>query len=86
MLLEPRFVWQPPSWETNPLNFAHGEQLFHLGAFVMLASGAATLASTVVTTAKITPDTLALISVGTGVWAGLRLLTALYQRQTHNRN
>ena len=84
MLRGPRFEWQSPSWEKNPFNFAHGEQFFRLGAFVMLASGAATLARTLVTTGKLTPDALAPSSIGIGVWVGLRLLTVAYRRQTRN--
>jgi hypothetical protein len=84
ILRGPRFEWQPPSWDKNPFNFAHGEQFFHLGAFVMLASGGAMLARTLFTAGKITPDTLAPISMGIGVWLGLRLLTAAYRRQARN--
>jgi hypothetical protein len=79
-----RFDWQPPSWEKNPFNFAHGEQFFHLGAFVMLSTGAAMVARALATSSKITPDTLLPISLGVGVWVGLRLLTVAYQWQVRN--
>lgn len=80
----PRFEWQPPSWEKNPFDFAHAEQFFHLGAFVMLASGAATLAKTLVMTGEVTPGTLVPMAMGIGVWLGLRLLTAVYRTQIRN--
>ncbi|GLQ48350.1 hypothetical protein GCM10007862_34010 [Dyella lipolytica] len=84
ILRGPRFDWQRPSWEKNPFNFAHGEQFFHLGAFVMLSTGAATVLRALATTSKITPDTLVPISMGAGVWIGLRILTAAYRRQVRN--
>ena len=84
ILRGPRLAWQPPSWEKNPFNFSHGEQFFHLGAFVMLSTGTAMVVRALATTGKITPDTLVPISMGAGVWIGLRILTAAYQRQVRN--
>jgi hypothetical protein len=85
ILKGPRLDWQPPSWDKNPFNFAHGEQFFHLGAFVMLSTGVAMVARALAIGSKITPYTLLPISLGVGVWVGLRLLTVLYQRQLRNR-
>jgi hypothetical protein len=84
ILRGPRLDWQPPSWERNPFNFTHGEQFFHLGAFVMLSTGAAMVVRALATTGKVTPDTLVPISMGAGVWLGLRILTAAYNRQARN--
>ena len=84
ILRGPRLDWHPPSWEKNPLNFSHPEEFFHLGAFVMLSTGVAAIIRALATTGKITPDTLIPISMGIGVWVGLRLLTAAYLRQPRN--
>lgn len=79
-----RFEWQEPSWDKNPFAFAHGEQLFHLGAFVTLTTGAVTLARSLDATGTVTPAASVQISVGLGIWIGLRVLTALFRRQARN--
>ena len=79
-----RFEWQEPSWDKNPFDFSHGQQFFHLGAFVMLASGAPILARGVELTGTLTPDMSVSIAMGIGTWIGLRALTALSRWQARN--
>lgn len=79
-----RFQWQEPSWDKNPFAFAHGEQLFHLGAFVMLATGVATLARGLEVPGGLPPAAFAPIAMGLGLWVGVRVLTVLYRRQARN--
>jgi hypothetical protein len=84
LLRGPQFDYQPPSWQVNPFNFAHPEQFFHLGAFATLAAGVAMLTRILFNSSRVTPEHLAPIAMGIGVWVGLRLLTAVYRRQVRN--
>lgn len=79
-----KFDWLPPSWDENPLNFSHPEQFFHLGAFVMLASGSVAFARGIIQSSTVNPIDVAPIAAGGGMWLALCLLTAVYRRQQRN--
>ena len=79
-----KFDWQPPAWYVNPFNFSHPEHFFHLGAFIMLASGFATLIRALMTSSNLDPGIMVQIAMGIGLWFGLRMLTAIYWKQSRN--
>ena len=81
LLFRRKFDWDEPSWGKNPFSFGHGEQLFHLGAFVLLAQGMAMVLRSSVSASAVTPGLLMPVAAGAGIWAGLRALTAIHQWQ-----
>lgn len=75
------FSWKAPSWHANPFDFSHPEQFLHLGAWVMLAQGIATLIKTVVQSGVVSAASCAVLAAGAGIWIGLWGLTKVYRWQ-----
>ena len=73
-----------PSWNKNPFNFSSPEQFFHLGGYVMIFSGLATIAARLQANAPIAPEHIAPLTLGLGVLVGLGLLTL--NKQGHEQN
>jgi hypothetical protein len=64
-----------PGWSKNPFDFSAPEQFFHLGGYVMIFSGLATIAARLLANAPISPEHIAPLTLGLGVLVGLGLLT-----------
>lgn len=71
-------VWRRPSWCINPLLFTEPLQFFHLAVFYFLASGAGVLLGLPFSVLSGFPIAAVLISIGVGLWVGVRLCMTFF--------
>lgn len=74
-------VWRRPSWSLNPFQPKEPLQFFHLGAFHSMAGWVVGLAAAVFRGPAGVPLALSLISIGCGIWLGVRLCMIVFKRK-----
>ena len=74
-------VWRRPSWSLNPFQPREPLQFFHLGAFHFMAGGVVGLVAAIFRGPAVVPLAVSLISVGCGVWLGVRLCMVVFRRK-----
>ena len=72
-----------PDWDKSFLDFSHPEHFFHFGAIVMIASGLATIVSTVTMSENFQLYSIVPIAMGAGILSGLSMLVYLSEKRAN---
>ena len=78
-------VWRHPSWSTNPFNFRDPIQFFYFGAFLSIAQGIVTLLRVLVAPAPLYPEEFVPLTMGVGIWLGVKMVVALNRAKFDQR-
>lgn len=78
--------FQAPNWGSNPLDFSHPEHFFHLGGLIMLTSGIVGVLSAYIKSGELQPVTVAPLTMGVGMLAGLWVLKMVYTNKQESSN
>jgi hypothetical protein len=74
-------VWRYPSWHINPFLLKEPLQFFHFGGYYFLALGGGILIRHLATSHPLGPDSFFLLSLASGILAGVWACTVVFRRK-----
>ncbi|MFB3897675.1 MAG: hypothetical protein ACE14V_15390 [bacterium] len=74
--------WDKPSWSNNPFNPKQPIQFFHMGAWLFMASGLSLFIFHFLRSNLFSNYSISLMTVGLGVWLGVRLSVLILKKKS----